>query len=174
MKGHHPSIRPGRKRGKELTVKASYFLLGRALQSLARVDHATRTEVAEWEEGFTVLFRVLPRGPSMALRKEDGKLRHLGGGMEKADLSINFKNIESAFMTLTPQISLFQSFAEHRCTVMGDLTRAMSVVRCISNALIHLYPRVISKRLVKRLPPASWQTWKTRLHLYCVGIPLGK
>ena len=174
MREPRTNILPGRRRLKEMTVRVLFFVLGRSLKSLAGIDHATRTEVAEWEEGFTVMLRVLPNGPKMGLRRGNGALRYLGRRVETADLIITFKNIESAFMTLTPQISIFRSFAEHRCMVEGDLSRAMSLVRCINHALIHLYPRAISTRLVKRLPPGSPRIHKTRLYLYCVGIPLGK
>ena len=174
MKATETGIRPGRKRGKELAVKGLLFVLGRSLQTLAAIDHATSTEVAEWEEGFTVMFYVLPSGPRTGLRVENGRLRHLGAGLKTAELMILFKNLESAWMTLTPQKSIFQSFAEHRCMVAGDLSRAMSLVRCLTNVLVHLYPRAVSQRLVKRPPPRSIRLHKNRLYLFCVGIPLGK
>jgi len=168
------SFYPGRKKGKERCVALFLFILGRTLQSLSRIDPATRNEVGQWEEGFSIMFRVFPDSPKMSLQKKDGVLRYLGSKGEDADLSINFKNVDSALMTLTPQKSIFQAFAEHRCIVMGDLTVAMSLMRCLNSALIHLYPRIISKRLVKRPPPRSFNMPLIRLRLFLVGIPLGK
>jgi len=178
--GHNPrsptatcELRPGRKRLKKALVNVVFFVLGRAMQSGSRVEHAIRREVAEWEEGFRITMRVLPHGPAMGWVKREGRLIHLRSPTAPADLSINFKNLECAFAMLTPQIGVCQGFSEHRISVAGDLTRCMSFVRCLNAVLVILYPQPVASRLVKRLPKHTPGLIMKRLHVVCLGIPFG-
>jgi len=76
----------------------------------------------------------------------------VGAKNEEADLVINYKNIECAFMVLTPQKGIPQAFAEHRMSVVGYLGDAMIFTRCINIVLCYLYPRFINKRLLRPCP----------------------
>jgi hypothetical protein len=167
-------LRPGRKRFRKAVVKVVFFVLGRAMQSGSRVEHAIRREVAEWEEGFRITMRVLPHGPAMGWVKRDGRLVHLRSPAAPADLSINFKNLECAFAMLTPQVGVCQGFSEHRISVAGDLARCMSFVRCLNAVLVILYPQPVAARLVKRLPGKTPGLIMKRLHVVCLGVPFGR
>ena len=167
-------LRPGRKRIKRAVVVAVFFVLGRAMQSGSVLEHSIRREVAEWEEGFRVTMHVQPAGPSMGWVKKQGRLKYLGRPETPADLSINFKNLECAFVMLTPQVGLCQGFSEHRLSVSGDLARSISFVRCLNAILVILYPRWMASRLVKRLPPKPADLFQKRLHVYLMGIPFGR
>ena len=174
MKQKNGPFQPGRKRFKEFTAKVIFFILGRAFQSLSKIDHDIQTEVAEWEENFTLMLKVQPNGPQMGWKKEYGVIKYLGSKIQDADLILNFKNIDSAFKVLTPQISIPQGNAEHRLSIVGDLSRTTAYVRCVNKILFYLYPRFICKRLVKRLPAMDFKAQQTRLYVYLIGIPFGK
>lgn len=174
MKNYEPIV-PKKKWFKEIVSRIVFLVLGRAFQSAAKIDPVIRREVAEWKEGFVLVMRVLPSGPSMVLKKVNGQIRHTGAKIpDYADVTINFKNIECAFLVLTPQIGAAQAFAENRLSVAGDLVYAVAFTRCLNVLLTYLYPlSFITKRLLKRIPPMNFIKFGRIVYLYCVGIPFG-
>ena len=162
---------------KPLVIRVFFTLLGRALQSASRMDDVFRQELASWPEGFTVLFKVLPFGPRMALRVDRRKrLRYLGDTLSEreADLIIGFKNMDTAARMLTARLSTVDGFAQNRLSVVGDLAAAMQLTRLLDRIQSLLYPEWIAKRVVKRVSPMPMaeKLWK-RVWLYLLGIPLG-
>lgn len=174
MKKYEPIV-PKKKWFKELVAKIVFLVLGRAFQSAARLDPLIKREVAEWKDGFVLVMRVLPSGPVMVLKKINGEIRHMGGKLpENFDITINFKNIECAFLVLTPQIGAAQAFAENRLSVAGDLVYAVAFTRCLNVLLTYLYPLTfITKRILKRIPPMSFIKFGRIIYIYCLGIPFG-
>lgn len=174
MKNYEP-VKAGKKWFKELVSKIVFFILGRAFQSAAKFDPLIRREVSEWRDGFVLVMRVLPSGPVMVLEKSGGVVRHSGSRIpENVDVTINFKNIECAFLVLTPQMGAAQAFAENRLSVAGDLMYAMAFTRCLNVLLTYLYPlNFITKRLLKRIPPMSINKLGRIVYIYCLGIPFG-
>jgi len=163
---------------KSLVVSTVFFVLGRALQSLSRRDETIRSEAASWPEGTTVLFRVLPKGPRMAFTsKADGTIKYLGSkvGEQDATLVINFKNLEAAFLMMTAQLGTAKAYAGHRMSVRGDLTIALSNIRCLNVAERYLFPTIIAKNVVKRLPDIPvGKRYTRRLWVYTMGVLFGK
>ncbi len=162
---------------KPFVVRVFFTILGRALQSASGMDDVFRRELASWPDGFTVLFKVLPFGPRMALRLDGRKrLRYLGDTLSEreADLTIGFKNMETAARMLTARLSTVDGFAQNRLSVVGDLAAAMKLTRLLDRIQSLLYPEWIAKRVVKRVSPIPMaeKLWK-RAWLYLLGIPLG-
>jgi hypothetical protein len=147
--------------------------LGRALQSASIHDDEVKNEISSWIEGFKIKMFISPNGPSMLIEKKGGILKYIGNKNEEADLVINFKNIECAFMVLTPQKGIPQAFAEHRMSVIGDVADAMIFTRCINIVLCYLYPRFINKRLLRRVPSLGFKKQLNRFVIYLLGIPFG-
>jgi hypothetical protein len=171
-KAYGPVI-PGKKWFKALVAKIVFFFLGRVFQSASRHDPDVRAEIAAWPEGFIYIMNILPHGPRMVLKKEGATLKYLGGKATEGHLVVNFKNLEAAFMTLTPQISAAQAFAERRMTVKGDLANAMIFTRCLDILLAYMYPTFIVRRLVKRVPPMPLKKQFIRLYVLTLGIAFG-
>ena len=94
------SYKPGRKWFKTLVCKVVMVILGRAFQVFSKHDHEILRETSAWPEGFTLELNVLPLGPRVFIIKDDGKIKASGKLDKKPDLSVNFKNIESAFLFL--------------------------------------------------------------------------
>ena len=173
MNERYGPVVPKRKWFKESVSSVVLWVLGRAFQSAARMDAGIRREVAEWEEGFSLWMRILPEGPSLRLEKEDGRLRAVSTRRkETATLILQFKNIESAFLVLTPQMGAAKAFAENRMSVAGDLGRALSFMRCLNRIIAYLYPQFLSNRLLKKQPDLVRPVWR-RIYLYTIGIPFG-
>lgn len=167
------SIRPGHKRFKTLVVRTVLFILGRSFHSASKLDRDIRSEVADWEEGFRFMMQVYPQGPKMIVEKWRGNLKFLGSGPGSADLVITFKSLESAFLLFTAQCGTCQGFAESRFIVNGDVTRAMSLTRCLNVLQGYLFPAAISRRILKRVPSMPWHKQLIRLYIYVLGLPFG-
>ncbi len=166
-------IRPGKKWVKALVVKIIFIVLGRAFQSGSRHDLEIQREIAVWPENFVIIMNVFPEGPRMVLEKIHDNLIYQGNKFIRSDLVINFKNMECAFMVLTPQIGPVQAFAEKRMTVAGDLADAMIFTRCLNIMIAYLYPKFICKRLLKRVPAMTAKKQLNRVIIYMAGIPFG-
>lgn len=169
----YPPIKPGKKWVKELVVKIVFMVLGRAFQSGSRHDPEIRREIAAWPENFMVMMNVFPEGPRMVLEKIHGRLTYHGNKIIRGDLVINFKNMECAFMVMTPQIGPAQAFAQRRMTVTGNLVDAMIFTRCLNIIIAYLYPKFICKRLLKRVPVMTARKRINRVIIYTAGIPFG-
>ncbi|MBU2489870.1 MAG: hypothetical protein KKA60_10820 [Proteobacteria bacterium] len=165
--------RPRAKSFRTGVVKAAFFALGRALEAAAILDRDVKSEVDGWKDPFSVMMYVMPKGPAMALEKKNGVLRYIGSDPIDADLTISFKNMESAFLVCSGQIGTPESYAEHRANLKGDTTGAMSLIRCMNQVQAYLFPYVMAKRVLKRVPAMTPRKWLNRMIIYTVGVPVG-
>lgn len=166
-------IKPGKKPFKKALVGTVLFILGRGFQSIARFDTDVKKEINQWEESFSIMFEIMPKGPYMSLQKRNGRLKYMGLTKTNADLIITFKNIEAAFLIFTAQLSTAQGYAQHRISVKGDIEKAMSIIRCLNIVQRHLFPRIIARKILKRMPKMTLRRWGIRVYTYFIGIPLG-
>jgi hypothetical protein len=166
-------VTPGHKRFKILVVKTVLFILGRSFHAASKLDPQIKKEVAAWEEGFTFMMKVFPHGPRMSVEKRKGLLVYRGFRPENADLVITFKSIESAFLVFTAQCGTCRAFAENRFIVVGDIPKAMSLVRCLNALQRYLFPLFINRLIVKRPPPMPWYKQFIRVYIYLLGVPFG-
>jgi len=166
-------VAPGRKLWKAAVCRIAFLVLGRAFQAAAGHDADIQREIGVWPEGFTVEMNVLPAGPRLVLEKVAGKLRRRTAHRGGSDLKINFKNLESACMVMTPRLGAAPAFAQRRMSVEGNLADAMIFTRCLNIMLAYLYPRTVCRRLVKRVPPMPLKKQLIRIRVHLLGIPFG-
>jgi hypothetical protein len=166
-------VKPGRKWFKALVAKIVFMVLGRAFQSGARHDPDIKKEVSPWPDGFVIIMNVMPAGPWMSMKKINGRLKYRGKKHNDGDLVVNFKNLECAFLVLTPQMGAAQAFAERRMTVKGDIAYAMAFTRCLNILLTLLYPKFIYRRLLKRVPPMPLKKLAVKAVVNVIGVPFG-
>lgn len=150
-----------------------FWFLGRGICACAVADSRVQAEVRDWEEGARILMRVEPSGPAMALEKRGGRLRFLGT-REIADptLTISFKHIDAALPVLLGMTSVAQGYAQRRMTLKGDLTFAMSVVRVMLLVEAYLFPSLITRRIMQRVPKR--EVSMVRIYLSTVLAPHGR
>jgi len=172
-----PDIHPRKKPLKQTINRIVMFVLGRALQSLSHNDPLIQRDVANWPDNFTLMLVVRPDGGSMAVsRTKNGQLIYRGSNLpeDKADVVIYLKNIESAFAMFTGQLGIDVAYAQHAMCARGDLSNTVSVVRVLNIVEAYLFPSIISKRLMKALPPIPFlRKQSLRLKAYTLGIMFG-
>lgn len=174
MGSAYPPVAPRKKWFKEATARAVFLFLGTAFEAAAKRDPDIQKEIDTWENGFTLMMNVLPVGPYMTFEKTGDKFYYRGVTIKdkNVDVIVNFKNIECAFLVLTPQMGTPQAYAERRLLVKGDLVKVMSFSRCLNRLLAHLYPKFIYASLMKRPPKMGLKKQFIRL-MIMIDIALG-
>ncbi|HNS37475.1 MAG TPA: hypothetical protein PLA25_01265 [Anaerolineaceae bacterium] len=173
----YPDLPPRQKPLQKAVIAAAMFVVGRAFQSLSHSEPLIRHEVSGWPKGLTLMMKLQPNGSSVALQKQpDGTVKYMGAHFDenKADVVIYFKTIEAAFKMFTAQTGIDVAYAQHCMCARGDLSNTVSVVRALGITECYLFPSIISKHLVKRLPAIPfWRKQGLRLKTYLLGIPFG-
>lgn len=167
-------IYPGTQWFKVLLTGILFNVLGRAFQSLSAWDPEIRKETDTWEEGFTVRLRILPNGSILGLKKKGRRLVRAGTRIEKADLEIGFRNLESAYLLFRPVIGIPQAFAERRIWMSGNTARANSFLRVLTSVMTSVYPGRTLSPLNISLPKPSLRRTGLRIWFYSFGILLAR
>lgn len=161
-------VAPGKKAFKKIYVAVLMFFVGRALAAASKVDSGMKKELAELPDQFSFKLQVLPAGPSLTVGKnEQSRFKHYVRSIpeDKIDVRIMIKHLDAAFLLFTFQESTARSFASDRMIVKGDLTQAISVVRCLNIVEVYLLPKFIARLAVKRYPdwPFFRKVWRRSL-----------
>lgn len=172
-----PDIPPRSSPIKRAINKTVLFVLGRSLQSLSRRDPLIQQEVLNWPEGFTLMMVIRPDGGALAVsRLPGGRLQYHGSKFDeaKADVVIYIKNIEAAFAMFTGRLGIDVAYAQHTMCARGDLSYTVSVVRVLNIVEAYLFPSIIARNLMKRMPPIPFaRKHLLRLKSYFIGVPFG-
>lgn len=124
--------------------------LVRALKYLSRRDSRIQAEARNWPEGKTLRLEI----PGAAGFTITGT----GKGFKKlhkdtpGDVVIRFKSPADAFRVFTGQLGVAQAYAQHKFTMKGDMAMTMAFVRCVDLTEAYLFPAILAKRILKRLP----------------------
>jgi hypothetical protein len=163
-----------RKLFKRFIVFLVMNIIANAFGSTSRFESLVKKEVDEWPEGFTVMMNVAQSSISIVLQKICGRLCKRDISEKKCDLVITFKNVDAAFLLFTAQISTAAGYCEKRMCVSGDIPRAISVIRALTVIERYLFPAIIARRVMKRLPTIGFFRLSLgRIHLYTVGVLFG-
>jgi len=132
---------------------------------------ALRAELGRWEEGRRVGIGVLPGGPAITLVARAGGVDYLGPGLRSPQVSLLFKNLDSALLIFTGQLGAHQAAAENRVCIHGDNAKAMQVTRAMAMVQSYLMPRSQLRRTFKRVPSLSVRQRVTKA-LLMAALPL--
>lgn len=130
--------------------KIVLFFLGRGIQTLYKQDSMVRHEIIGWKENFVIQITSQNHEIDWKLKKENGKLVHTES--ENIDLSISFKSIDILFKLVTGRLGVAQAYAEHRFLLKGEIKDAMSFVRVIDRTEGYLFPKFMTKGILKQIP----------------------
>jgi len=140
---------------KKAVAHISLLALGSTFELVSKYSKELKKEIADWQEGIVLLLGVLPNGPAMSVKKENGAIRFLGMGMRDADLKVLFKNIDSAMMVLTGMMGSHTAFAQFRAIVYGNLGVGMQMSRALNIVQKFLLPSFMLNKTFKRPPEFS-------------------
>ena len=124
--------------------------LCRALKFLSLRDSHIKDEAARWPQGKTLRLEIPgAKGFTVTGSKEGFQVLSPDA---KGDVTIRFKSPADAFRVFTGQISVAQAYGQHRFVLKGNMGLAMPFVRCVDRVEGYLFPAVLAKRILKRLP----------------------
>ena len=136
---------------KKLIAKIVLFFLYRGFKVVYKIEPKVKKEIDNWEDGFGIKIITCANGPVLYMKKENGKLINVKDREEKAPIEIIFKNFESAFLLLTGRMGISKAYAQHRFLLKGNIMDAMSFVRCTDIVESYLFPKIITKRILKEV-----------------------
>lgn len=130
---------------KKIIVSVVMQFLYRGMKVLYNDDKRIKQELDGWNEDKVICLKV-SNGPSITIRYT--YLHGLKKTKEKADITIIFKSIDTAFLVFTGMMSVKQAYIEHRFSLKGDVYESMRFVRCVDLVETYLFPRFMTKRIL--------------------------
>ncbi len=141
---------------KRLYVRFMLAFIGHGLAKACRSDQLIQKEIASLPDGFTFSMSVMPRGPSLYMKKSDGRIKPgRKNSAAKPDVDIQFKHLAHAFSTLSFQEGTTEAFARERMVVDGDLPASMKLVRCFERLEVVTLPKFIGRKIMRHYPDIS-------------------
>lgn len=152
---------------KKFAVNVGFKLLGRSLVSCSKIERAVKEELEFYEDGFVIELKVFHTDTKIAVQKTGNEFKYLGDKYNiTPDLSIIFKSYEAALLLVSGQISVYEGYAQHRFIVKGDFIQGMPFVRILYYVETYLFPKFISKNILKEMPERSSTKMKAYVRLF--------
>lgn len=172
--GYKTNIKPHKTIFKRFIVLAGFYALGKGMQSASHFDKDFIEEISSLPEGFLFQMVVVPNGPAVVLKKQNNAFVFKGlKPLAEASLTVKVKNMQSAFMMIVTIIGADRAFAEHRLSVEGDIANGMRITRCMNIVQFYLFPKILSKNILKVVPKLSLNKLLGRIRIYSLGILFG-
>ena len=158
---------------KSMITSSGFFALKQATVSLSHFNKGLQEELNAWEDGYTIQLKVLPNGPAIAFEKVDGKLQTISPNKNHYSLVVVFKTEEIAYRIITTQNSVPQAFTQNRLMVYGSTADSMILIRILNIVQAYLFPPILSKRILKRVPKFNLSQHIGRVRVYSLGLITG-
>ncbi len=155
---------------KKTVVSIALLALGVTFEKVSRHSAELKEEIKDWKKGIVISLGVLPKGPAISLKEENGAIRYLGRGYKKPDVKILFKNVDCAFLPFTAQMGSHVAFIQHRALLHGNVTDGIRANRAMGIVQAYLLPGIVFKKVFK-LPPRL--TLKQKLFKLYVYLTMG-
>lgn len=140
---------------KSITARISLLALGVTFELTSKYVKEMKQEIADWSEGHRITIGVLPKGPYMTIEKRGDRIHYLGMSKQNPNLSILFKNLDTAILIFTGQLGSPAAVAEQRVCIHGDNSQAMQATRAMAIVQTYLFPGLILDNTFKRPPKLS-------------------
>jgi len=171
MKEESSAIKPTiAYRLKKMVVGIALLALGGTFEKVSKHSAELKQEIKTWKKGIVISLGVLPNGPSISLKEDNGMIRYLGRGYKNPDVKIIFKNMDSAFLPFTAQMGSHMAFVQHRAMVHGSVLDGIKANRAMGIVQAYLLPGIVFKKVFK-LPPKL--TIKQKLFKLYVYLTMG-
>ena len=149
---------------KESISKIILFFLYRGFKVLYKYDENLRYEIDNLKEDFSIKLQLKTNGYSLILVKTKYGIKKVKF-ISNPDIVICFKSIDAAFNVLIGRIGISDAYSRHSFTLKGDISTAMSIVRCINTIEAYLFPKFITKKILKELPKKNLNILETYIHV---------
>ena len=147
-------------------VNLGFKILGRALVSCSKIEPAVKKELMHYDDGFVIELSVLNTDSKIAVKKMGSEFKYLSNKYRQdPDLQVIFKSYKAASLLVLGQIGVHEGYAQHRFIVKGDFTKAMPLVRILYYVEAYLFPKFITKKILKEDPKRSSTKVKAYLGL---------
>jgi hypothetical protein len=160
---------PSNKRVKKFILKTILYIFGKSLSVIPSISKKARQELSKLDE-LTIKMMVRDKGPSIALKKEDNRVRFMGKDIETPDITFYFRNIDNAYSVFTGRTSIHHASSFRKVSVNGGLSNAMTITRLMYLAEELLFPSFLWGNLFLRKPRFSIKRWVQRSYLYIRAI----
>ncbi len=125
--------------------------MGAAITVLGKKDGVVKELTEYYKEGEVIRMCTMQKNACLDLICKDGRMRVAKPWMaKKTALKIEFKNMQTLFEICMAKKSLHEAFCEHRMTMSGDISGAMSVMRAVYFVEATLFPWFMAKKVLKR------------------------
>ncbi len=141
-------------------------VLFRAIRVLSHCDSRIRQELLDLPQGQTVKLSVSPaeRSRSLTFAVSGGTIRRADRAAVP-DIHIVFKNEAMAFRVFTGRMGIAGAYAAHAFTLRGNINQTMGVVRIVDMVEGYLFPRFMTRRILKDIPKKELPTLAVYLRL---------
>ena len=141
-------------------------VLFRAIRVLSRCDSRIRRELLDLPRGQTIKLSVSPaeHSRSLTFTVADGTV-HRADKSAAPDIHIVFKNETMAFRVFTGRMGIAGAYAAHAFTLRGNINQTMGVVRIVDMVEGYLFPRFMTRRILKEAPKKELPTLAVYLRL---------
>ncbi len=131
-----------------LFEKIILFFLYRGMKVLYKYDTRIRKEISNWPVGSTIVLAACKSGPYLCIRRVSWGIVRVSS-IPNPDILITFKSLEGAFLVFSGQIGIAQ---------------VMSIVRCIDLTEGYLFPKIMTKRILRKVPEKQIGSIPVYLH----------
>lgn len=146
------------------------FALQRGAVSLSHFNQEMQKELQAWPNGFTIKIAVKGDPTAIAWEKTKSGLKAINPRLDDYDLIIYFKNINTAFNVITTLSNVPEAFTQNRIQAFGYNPDSMILIRILNVVQAYLFPPILSKRILKRVPPFNWKQHLGRIRVYTIGL----
>ena len=158
---------------KEGISKIILFFLYRGLNIIYKYDETLKKEIDSLNYNYKIKLQLSSNCYSLNLVKDKygfKKIRNKRNKRNKSniddsDLEICFKNIDIAFLVLIGNIGISNAYAMHSFTLKGSINEGLKIVRCIEIVEAYLFPKFITKKILKEVPKRKINILSTYIHI---------
>jgi len=133
---NYPDIKSRKKMFPRIYLSILLFVLGRGFQAASKSVKDIKNEIFELPENFSFSLNIDLTGLSVSFIKVKYFFKFLGMNkkvlVDKSDVVINFRNINSAMKVFTFSISSALAYAQNGLSVKGGLPETLAVLRILN------------------------------------------
>ena len=158
-------------RSKYELMDMTLTVIGVAFEEVSKRAPDLKREISAWNDGRRCSLGVLPTGPYIPLEKREDRIHYLGKRKIDPHMTFLFKNLDSAVLVLTAQMSSHQALAESRILLDGQVSYGMELNRALAIVETYLFPQFILNKIFKRPPTLNAYQLVTKGIIYAAMGP---